>query len=166
MNGQRVREILQDTGCSRTMVHSQFVCKEELLKESTVVGCAHVDFTEYPIAKVCIEVDGQKFTTVAAVFSNLPVDVLLGTDRHTLGTLIQGGWRSQPTGTAMAVTTHSSARREALTEEADYQKQQKSGVRPTSLPEVTDNSKEVWNLGSALDDTVLEGGKRVKPYLT
>ena len=31
---------------------------------------------------------------------------------------------------------------------------------------MTDNSKEVWDLGSALDDTVLEGGKRVKPYLT
>eukprot|EP00731_Ephydatia_muelleri_P014661 Em0008g381a len=159
-------QILLDTGCSRTMVHSRFVCKEELLKESTVVRCAHGDFTEYPMAKVYIEVDGQEFSTVAAVSSNLPVDVLLGTDMPTLGTLIQGGWSSQSTGTAMAVTTRSRARREALTEETDYQKQQKSGVRPIPLPEVMDNSKEVWDLGSALDETVLEGGKRVKPYLT
>ena len=166
VNGQRAGEILLDTGCSRTMVHSRFVCKEELLKESTVVRCAHGDFTEYPMAKVYIEVDGQEFSTVAAVSSNLPVDVLLGTDMPTLGTLIQGGWSSQSTGTAMAVTTRSRARREALTEETDYQKQQKSGVRPTPLPEVTDNSKEVWDLGSALDETVLEGGKREKAYLT
>ena len=165
VNGQWAGEILLDTGCSRTMIHSRFVRKEELLKESTTVHCAHGDFTEYPMAKVCIEVDGQKFTTVAAVSSNLPVDILLATDMPTLGTLIQGGWRSQSTGMAMAVTTRSSARREALTAEADSQIQPRSGVRPTSLPEVTDNSK-VWDLGSALDDAVLEGGKREKPYLT
>ena len=51
-------------------------------------------------------------------------------------------------------------------EEADHKKQQESRVRPTSLSEVTDSSKEVWDLGSTLDDTVLEGGKKEKPYLT
>ena len=96
MNGQWAEEILLDTGCSRAMVHSHSVVrKEELLKESTVVRCAHGDFTEYPMAKVCIGVDGQQFTTVAAVSNNLLVDVLLGIDIPTLGALIQGGWRAQ-----------------------------------------------------------------------
>ena len=47
------------------------------------------------MAKVCIGVDGQQFTTVAAVSNNLLVDVLLGIDIPTLGALIQGGWRAQ-----------------------------------------------------------------------
>ncbi|KAL5457268.1 hypothetical protein EMCRGX_G034515 [Ephydatia muelleri] len=143
----------------KTMVHSHSVRKKELLKKSTVVHCAHGDFTEYPMAKVCIEVDGQQFTTVAAVSNNLLVDVLLGTDIPTLGTLIPGGWWLSQ----QAVTTRSKVRREASTKEADHKKQQESRVRPTSLSEVTGSLKEVW---SALDNTALEGGKRGKPYLT
>ena len=119
-----------DTGCSRIMVQSHFVCKEELLKESTIVHCTHGDFKEYPMAKVCIEVNGQKFTTVS---SNLPVDVLLGTDMPTLGTLIQGG--------AMAVTTRSRAKREALTE-ADYQKLLKWNKRGIAVSTVFAPIKE------------------------
>ena len=163
MNGHRVDDIMLDTGCSKTMVHRHLVSKGELVEgKSSVVRCAHGDSMVYPMANVCIEIDGHKFRTEATVSDNLPVDVLLGTDIPALGSLIQG---RQSHGDAMVATTRSMARKEALVEQVNQKRQEESGVRPTALlgPET---SNEVWDLDSTLDDSILEGGERKKPYLT
>ena len=51
VNGQEVRDIVLDTGCSQTMVHSGLVPPEKLLdEESVVVRCVHGDSVLYPLA--------------------------------------------------------------------------------------------------------------------
>ena len=69
-----------DTGCSRTMVHSDLVSDGQIREgESAVVRCAHGDTVMYPMADICVELDGYTIDTVAAVSDTLPMDVLLGT---------------------------------------------------------------------------------------
>lgn len=75
----------------------------------------------YPMAKVQFEINGQKFTTVAAVSHNLPVDVLLGTNIPTFGNTNSRWMESSIKGVVMIVTICSRARREALQVETDYQ---------------------------------------------
>ena len=71
--------IMLDTGCSRTMVHSDLVSEGQIREgESAVVRCAHGDTVMYPMADICVELDGCTIDTVAAVSDTLPMDVLLG----------------------------------------------------------------------------------------
>ena len=78
-----------DTGCSRTMVHSDRVSKGQIREgESAVVRCAHGDTVMYPMADICVELDGCTIDTVTAVSDTLPMDVLLGTDVPELGRLL------------------------------------------------------------------------------
>ena len=57
-----------DTGCSRTMVHSDLVSDGQIREgESAVVRCAHGDTAMYPMADICVELDGYTIDTVAAV---------------------------------------------------------------------------------------------------
>ena len=47
-----------DTGCSRTMVHSDLVSEGQIREgESAVVRCAHGDTVMYPMADICVELD-------------------------------------------------------------------------------------------------------------
>ena len=67
-----------DTGCSRTTVHSDLVSEGQIReRESAVVRCAHGDTVMYPMADICVELDGCTIDTVAAVSDTLPMDVLL-----------------------------------------------------------------------------------------
>ena len=67
-----------DTGCSRTTVHSDLVSEGQIReRESAVVRCAHGDTVMYPMADICVELDGCTIDTVVAVSDTLPMDVLL-----------------------------------------------------------------------------------------
>ena len=78
-----------DTGCSRSMVRGDLVPGEKLLEgRCAVVRCAHGDTVVYPMAQICLEVDGHKINTAAAVSNTLPMAVLLGTDVPELLTLL------------------------------------------------------------------------------
>ena len=68
VEGTKVRHIMLDTGCTRTMVRGDLVSREKihvLEGESAAVQCAHGDTVLYPLAQVCMEVDGCVINTVA-----------------------------------------------------------------------------------------------------
>ena len=78
-----------DTGCSRTMVRGNLVPGEKLLEgRCAVVCCAHGDTVVYPMAQICLEVDGHKINTAVAVSNTLPMAVLLSKDVPELLTLL------------------------------------------------------------------------------
>ena len=52
VNGLPADDIILDTGCSQTLVHSRFVSDAELLEDQIELRCAHGDSIAYPIAKV------------------------------------------------------------------------------------------------------------------
>ena len=103
-----------DTGCSRTMVHSDLVFKGQIREgESAVVRCAHGDTVMYPMADICVELDGYTIDTLAAVSDTLPMDVLLGTDVPELGRLLsQASERAE----VFMTTTRAQAKKEARAE--------------------------------------------------
>ena len=89
VNGQRVEDIVLDTGCSQTMVHSRLIPSDQLLEgDGVVVRCVHGDSALYPLCNVRIELEGRYIQVVAAVSDTLPTSVLLGTDVSELGKLL------------------------------------------------------------------------------
>ena len=86
VNGQKVQDIVLDTGCSQTMVHSSLIPSDQLLEgDGVVVRCVHGDAAVYPLCKVRIQLEGHSIQVVAAVSETLPTSVLLGTDARELG---------------------------------------------------------------------------------
>ena len=167
VNGQSAKNIMLDTGCSRTMVHYNLVSEAQILDgESAVVQCAHGDSVLYPMAEVNIEVDGCTISAVAAVSDTLPMDVLLGTDVPELGKLlsrVSAEFREQSN--ALVATTQARARQEAEAEKESLQKQQRSKVRPNPVLPVEDIQPEVWNMGDELGGSIFMGG-RERPLLS
>ena len=80
VNGLPADDIILDTGCSQTLVHSRFVSDSDLLEDQIELRCAHGDSIAYPIAKVSVQIGEQNYHVRAAVSSTLPRDVLLGKD--------------------------------------------------------------------------------------
>ena len=86
-----MKDIVLDTGCSRTVVRRELVPKNKILEGAAVtIRCAHGDTVRYPLARVNIEVQGRRVTVEAAVSTTLPASVLLGTDVQELTTLLGG----------------------------------------------------------------------------
>ena len=91
VQGKMVRDILLDSGCSRTMVHLRLVSPEAFVEGSNVViRCVHGDTVLYPLANIQMDVEGVPIQVKAAVFEDLPVSVLLGTDMAQFSQLIKG----------------------------------------------------------------------------
>ena len=67
VEGQKVKNILLDTGCSRTMVKKRWVPQERMLEGKMVsVRCAHGDTELYPLADIRMKVDGTPIRVEAA----------------------------------------------------------------------------------------------------
>ena len=68
VEGQKVKNILLDTSCSRTMVKKRWVQQERILEGKMVsVRCAHGDTELYPLADIRMKVDGTPTRVQAAV---------------------------------------------------------------------------------------------------
>ena len=77
VEGKYVKNILLDTGCSRTLVHWKLVPEEVFLEGKAItVCCALGDTVLYHLAKVHMEVKGKPIEVEAAVSDRLPVGVL------------------------------------------------------------------------------------------
>ncbi|KAL5505979.1 hypothetical protein EMCRGX_G007532 [Ephydatia muelleri] len=91
VEGQKVTDILLDTGCSRTMVRRNLVAMEKIIVgRVATITCAHGDTKLHPLALVEVELDGSHIQVEAALSEELPVSVLLGTDVPELTHLISG----------------------------------------------------------------------------
>ena len=87
--GNEVQDIMLEMGCTRTMVRGDFVSRDKIFEgKSAVVRCTHGDTVLYPLAQVCMKVDGCVINTVAAVTDTLPMAVLLGVDVPELSSLL------------------------------------------------------------------------------
>lgn len=110
----------------------------------------------YPLADITVEVDGCSIKTVVAVCDTLPMDVLLGTDVLELGSLLRKVEdRSKNDSLALVATTWSRAKKEAEEERLRSEKQLASGVSPNPVEE---QGSDVWDIGTKLDNSVLQGG--------
>ena len=137
------------------MVRADLVPQDKLIQgEATTVKCVHGDNVLYPLAEVVVQVEGVEVTVKAAVFEQLPVSVLLGTDVPELGQLLHSNPITVHTsGIEHAlVTTRAQARR--LAEEDKQQREKESVVQTTQL-NVQDGEVELVEGSGGLGD----GGK-------
>ena len=120
LEGKHVKDILLDTGCSKTLVRQELVPEGKMLPgKTTTIHCVHGDNVLYPVARLNLEVEGVPVAVEAAVAKNLPTSVLLGTDVPELGRLLglkpRSRWNKTPR--ALLAVTRAGARRQAKEEE-------------------------------------------------
>ena len=90
VEGGRVWNNLMDTGWNRMTVREDLISEERLLPaEAITVLCNHVDAILFPLASIKINIEGLHISVKAAVFKDLPVLALQGTDTPLLGQLLQ-----------------------------------------------------------------------------
>ena len=141
VEGKPVRDILLDTGCSRTLVRKDLVPKHKLLHgEVVAIRCAHGDTVLYPLVEVELEVQSYPLKIEAAVSDTLPVPVLLGVDIPELTAILSGDWKprrgpAQELEDALVVTTRGMARRQEVESATQVLKEQESGAEPKELLE-------------------------------
>ena len=141
VEGKPVRDILLDTGCSRTLVRKDLVPKHKLLHgEVVTIRCAHGDTVLYSLAEVELEVQGYPLKIEAAVSDTLPVPVLLGVDVPKLTAILSGDLKprrgpAQKPEDALVVTTRGMARRQEVESATQVLKEQESGAEPKELLE-------------------------------
>ena len=80
VDGKPVKDILLNTGCTRTLIHQKLIPREKKTSGEVIIRCAHGDEVSYPLAQVEIVVGGQVLAVEVGVSRTLPVSVLLGTD--------------------------------------------------------------------------------------
>ncbi|XP_065901363.1 uncharacterized protein [Dysidea avara] len=139
VEGQLVSDIVLDTGCSRTLVHSDLVSDEKLRQgEAVTVQCAHGDTVVYPLANMELEVHGQAVSVEVVVSEILPQSVLLGTDVPELLNLL----RANDGGQALMVVTRRQALAQAAQLEQGESTDSSSSVEPVQEPEVATGQPE------------------------
>ena len=172
VEGREVKDIVLDTGCSRTIVHHSLVPEKKLLTgEAVTIRCAHGDCVLYPLANVDLVVDGVPLMVEAAVSKSLPVSVLLGTDVPKLTKFfskVRGA--RQGVNEAWMVVTRAGARKQEEEEKTLLQKEKDSQVMPSTLeaeqaeaivvdPGVADVEHTEMPQGCTLDDDLVTGGR-------
>ena len=111
------------------------------------------------MAQICLEVDGHKINTAAAVSNTLPMAVLLGTDVPELLTLLNCRTLRGKVETSEAFATTRAASRRRVEEEREQARREKSsGVQPK--PVLAEQPKESWDLGAELDEAIFQGGRQ------
>lgn len=120
VEGTNVRDILLDTGSSRTMIRKDLVPPTKWLPDQAVtIQCAHGDTVVYPLASVVeLTVEGIPIKVEAALSDTLPVAVLLGRDVPELDQLLDQkkiGALDELMEEVMVVTTRSKSKRDTET---------------------------------------------------
>uniref|UniRef100_A0A1X7UQR1 Peptidase A2 domain-containing protein n=1 Tax=Amphimedon queenslandica TaxID=400682 RepID=A0A1X7UQR1_AMPQE len=133
----RVKDIVLDTGFTRTMVRCDLVPEDKLIElEAVAVRCAHGDTVLNPLAEEEMELGSDRMVVTAAVADRLPVSVPLGMDVRVLGKLLHGEhgvMHSHGVEEALVVTTRSRARQEERDELEKAQKEALSCGVPKPL---------------------------------
>ena len=107
VNGVYCRDILLDTGSTKTLVRKELVAEQDMLGGETAVCCAHGDVVKYPTATIKVCIGGEDIQVQAGVSDTLPAAALLGWDVAQLMSLMSG--KKDPEG-ALAVFTRSQKR--------------------------------------------------------
>ena len=88
VNGITTNRNQLDTGSTKTSVHLKFVSEAMKMRGFIELWIANGQKTKYPVARVRIILDSNKYDREVAVAADLPEDVLLGVDvplvRHIL----------------------------------------------------------------------------------
>ena len=173
VEGREVKDIVLDTGCSKTIVHHSLVPEKKLVTgEAVTIPCAHGDSVLYPLEHVDLVVDGVPLTVEAAVSKSLPVSVLLGTEVPELAKFVGGkarGARRQGN-EAWMVVTRAGARKQEEEEKTLLQKEKDSQVRPSPVETELAEAQSVDAGGAeiecaetpqvcTLDDDLFSGGR-------
>ncbi len=173
IEGVKVEDILLDTGCSRTLVHEDYVPEGKYLAgEVVAIRCAHGDTVSYPLSQIDIVVDSITIQVEAAVSSTLPVSVLLGTDVPQLPSLLHILQQQPESSTAEAmVVTRARDRRQQAEERERQAKEASSGVNPSPLVDQTDtgdstDSQDEGNPFATFDNDMFPPPQAERPRLT
>ena len=154
MEGKEVKDVVLDTGTTRTFVRDSLVARNRSLIKFVSVQCMHGDYAPYPLAKVEVVIEGKSYFMETAVVMKLPTSMLLERD---VPELVRIG-SAEPTGTVEeALTTVMRAQAKRKNESAAKEKEKDAGVACKNLskmPVTQDPVEEEIQVSSPEDDAV------------
>ena len=157
VEGSAVDGIVLDTGCARTMVHEDLVPPEKKTGETITIRCAHGDVFDYPLAQVCVSINGAVYEVEAAVSRTLPVPVLLGRDVAQLVEILRE--HTPLEGEALKTVTRAQAKQQDEAETEQLRKEREAQVAPTpGDPEDEDSCSEELP-GESFHQDLFKGGR-------
>ncbi|XP_071941924.1 uncharacterized protein [Antedon mediterranea] len=136
-------EILIDSGCDMTLVHSDLVAAKKINcaeQAKITCRCVHDHVQAYPTAFVNIKVNNEDHNLLVGVCSDLPRDVILGRDFPKFGDLLGKGDKNHDRHSFVATRDH--ARKEKLREENELNSEKASGVISRQLDDVVNFQEE------------------------
>ena len=80
INGQRVKNLIIDSGCQVTQVHPRWLARDYKRETPIRIACVHGDVITLDTTIVDIEILGKVVTTQVAVNPKLACDGLIGVD--------------------------------------------------------------------------------------
>ncbi|XP_071944659.1 uncharacterized protein [Antedon mediterranea] len=144
-------EILIDSGCDMTLVHSDLVAAKKINRAEQAkitCRCVHDHVQAYPTAFVNIKINNEDHNLLVGVCSDLPRDVILGRDFPKFGDLL--GKRDKNHDRHSFVATRDHARKEKLREENELKSEKASGVISHQLDDVVNFQEEFGHLDGQL----------------
>jgi hypothetical protein len=134
----RETDVLLDSGCDMTLVHSELVDKQNVNqhKEAQVTyRCVHDHWKSYPTALVNIRVGEEDHRVLVGVSQNLPKGVILGRDFPNFGGLLKLRERVDGRKDSM-VMTRAQVRKERDREKMEARAEIDCGVVPRKVEDI------------------------------
>ena len=158
VEGSAVDGIVLDTGCARTIVHEDLVPPEKKTGETITIRCAHGDVFDYPLAQVCVSINGAVYEVEAAVSRTLPAPVLLGRDVAQLVEILRE--HTPLEGETLMTVTRAQAKQQDEAETEQLRKEREAQVAPTHAvdPEDEDSCSEELP-GESFHQDLFKGGR-------
>ena len=143
--GTPVKDILLDTGSTRTLVKKDLVPRNRMVDDEVAIRCAHNNTIVYPLADVEIRIEGQCFTVQAGVSDTLPVSVLLGRDVPELLPLVSTGEDipGGETDDVLVVTMRAQAKKQTQEAALEREKELMLGAEPSTIEECSGEQQVV-----------------------
>ena len=96
IDGVYIKDILLDTGASRSMIREDILPPDHRVDGEVTSRCAHGDMVAYPLTAIAVDIGSWQLVVKAGVSRTLPVSVLLGRDVPELLQLLEGESSTAP----------------------------------------------------------------------
>ena len=165
VDGVYIKDILLDTGASRSMIREDILPPDHRVDGEVTIRCAHGDMVAYPLTAIAMDIGSRRFVVKAGVSRTLPVPVLLGRDVPELLQLLEGESSTTPepqeseTEDVLAATTRVQERRRENEAALIQAREQDDGARASPVHVAHEGATEVTRW-CELDDSLFSPSSR------
>ena len=172
VDGVYIKDILLDTGASRSMIREDILPPDHRVDGEVTIRCAHGDMVAYPLTAIAVDIGSRRFVVKAGVSRTLPVPVLLGRDVPELLQLLEGESSTAPepqeseTEDVLAATTRAQERRRENEAALIQAREQDDSARASPVHVAHQGATEVTQWCELDDSLFSPSGRPERPRMS